>query len=121
MSSGSLSSGSLEAARAARRGVSGRRGPSVLLGDVGEAGVREGRGEAEACAGGVAFRPTPTLTDVEGGARQEAKGVSGAGHVFPRGRSRRWRAPGEGGGACPRRGLQARLRPWSPAVSSAAR
>ena len=85
-----MSSGSLRKRGGRREGAClGGVALRCCSGTVGEAGVGEGRGEAEACAGGVALRPTPTLTDMEGGARQEAKGVSGAGHVFPRGRSRR--------------------------------
>lgn len=83
-----------EAGRAGRRGVSGRRGLSMLLADCWGSWRWRGAGRG----GGVCWgRGLPPLPDPDGrgggGARQEAKGVSGAGHVLPRGRSRRWRTP----------------------------
>lgn len=107
----------------------GGRGEGACLGGVafpcclrtvGEAGVGGGRGEAEACAGGVAFHPSPTLTDVEGAEQdRRRRACPGRGTSFPEGGVDGGERP-EGGGACQRRGLQTRLRPWSPAVSSPA-
>lgn len=89
-------------------------------GTVGEAGLGVGRGEAEGVCSG-AWPSRSDLTDgVGGGARQKAEGVSEAGRGLPGGRSRWWSAPKEGRGACPRRGLQARLLSRSPALCSAA-
>ena len=104
-----------EAGLARRRGVSGRRGLSMLLGDCWGSWSWRGAGRG----GGVCWgRGLPTLPYPDG--QGEAKGVSGAGHVLPRGRSRRWRTPREGGGGVSEAWPQARLRPWSPAVSSTA-
>lgn len=59
---------------------------------VGEAGVGEGGARRRRVLG--AWPPTAPDPDGRGGGgEEEAKGVSGAGHVLPRGRSRRWRTP----------------------------
>lgn len=60
---------------------------------VGGTGLGAGRGEEEGCARGRGL-PARTLTDGgESGARPEAEGVSEAGLVLPRGRSRQRSRP----------------------------